>query len=552
MDFGEILQRVITVVVVLRIVGSLLRKVTGGTAAAAEAGEKTPLNRPLVEDGPEAHQGWAEQARVRFEEAVAKGERLIERAAELRAALPVRDARTADLRGVLQAGVEDPLGGAVARLTRGLTLIEAAEPGALEVLISEMPLYNRAFSTVYDGAIQVEIMSLVVAARVTGDGYLADADMAAKALLAPISAFAFAEGVPLPPQSPICVPTGLYGESVILNLFPDHPVIFVPQNFGSELQRWPAVAHEVGHVVWRLVPGLAEEAAGLSPSEATAWLPRAQGQRIVFDVGAAVGVWQEELFCDLMTVLLMGPAAVRGLMHAFESPDDPEAALRVSVGDDGRTVGTHPPVELRVRMACLVLDRLGFDREARALRRDWRQVHGEGTTLSVPSLLGSAIPVPLETVEALAASMVTALLDHPFDSLAGRTLESIPDLPVGPGLWGRAQRRTDDLVEGTPFNDDPRVVLMAGVEAAARSIRTTQALTVQMRRAIRAIDEAPVSDPHYTRRAAFDDGRLSGADVRDAIILQAFLNGGRGRWQPRGHVQSARAQRAHRPRATGS
>ncbi|MCB9524129.1 MAG: hypothetical protein H6702_12285 [Myxococcales bacterium] len=532
MDFGEALEKIITLVVVLNVLRGLVGRLTGHKAGEAQSPE--PLARPPAMDGPEAHAGWADQARLRFADALRQAEGLAARLDDLHRSLAADDPRTADLRDIIRHPTQSTLDEALIRLQRGVALAASAEPGDLEVLVSETPLYAEAFEALGATQTRAAVIEGLVRARRAEVGFLGDADAVARALLAPLTAFAQAEGVPLPAQRPICVPADQDAEMVILGLFPDHPVIFVPRDFGDEVPRWPAVAHEVGHVFWRAVPGFADEAAFFAPGAGPAWLPRQEGRKLLFDLGAALGAWQMELVCDAFAVLLTGPAGLRGLVHAFEDAGDPQAVARAHVGFGGRTLDEHPPAELRVRVAARVLDRMGFDREAKALLGQWVQLHGEQPHLVIPTLFGSALGWPIEAVEDAAWKMIRQMLDHRFASLGGRGLESVPGLAVGPGLWGRALARVPHLLEGVAFNDDPRVVLMAAVEAAAEHPNTA-VLMQRIRQAIRGDGEYRVGTHAYDlggpAQPASLDAPLTRQEVVDAIILHAALDGVRRRWR---------------------
>ena len=83
---------------------------------------------------------------------------------------------------------------------------------------------------------------------------MADADAFAAALVEPLRQFAMAHGMPLPPNQPISLPIAPGHESMTRGLFAEHPVFFVPSDFGEHIHRWPAVAHEAGHVLWYIEP----------------------------------------------------------------------------------------------------------------------------------------------------------------------------------------------------------------------------------------------------------------------------------------------------------
>jgi hypothetical protein len=511
-SLDDLFENFIIVLVVLQFLWSFIKKVLGANKA-----EEGPL--VAFEEDPFAQVNWQVDVRERINEALQHGERLGARLSDLGRSLRGRDVE--DLQAIVLHPTRFELDHALAQLRPIAALAEQEHDEAVAELMESGPIVSAAFEAVQVGQLRVAVIEQVAAARQSGQrGYLGDADAVARALIAPLQAFAHAEGVRLPTKRPICTPAGESGQAAIIGLFADHPVIFVPNNFQDELLHWAGVAHEVGHVLWRGVHGLRQEATRITGFSAeTAQLPRAQGNQIVFDPALALGAWLEELVCDLLTIMQLGPAGLRGSIHVFADPDDPDDVAWCHT-PDGQSFGEHPPRELRIRLNAWTLDRMGFDREAKALLQGWREMHGEQALAIVPTTFGQAIGIPMDVFEKHGRHLLARLLDHRWESLAGRTIESIHGLSMGPGLWARVNERATALAKGQPFNDDGRVVVAAAIEAAAANPGRQLSIGAHARVAIQAIDEGRVEDVHY---ATSRDRGTESTVLRDAVILADIL-----------------------------
>jgi hypothetical protein len=371
--------------------------------------------------------------------------------------------------------------------------------------------------------------------------FLADADAVAEALLEPFTAFANAQGIRFPRQHPICVPTDPGHEAVWFGLAPDHPVIFVPDDFGMDLYRWPAVAHEIGHLVFRRVPGLEEEIRAVTGLELTPVLPRIDGSRIHFNPEAALSGWLEEIFPDVLTAVQLGPAALRGFIEVFEESAEPARAT-LAYTTDGRTFGPHPPPALRVRLVARLLEYIGYDQEVDALRKTWAARHGHAAALEsilLPSRAGTLLEAPMQVMEEAAWPVVLALYEGSWQALSGRSIESIAGFDMSPGVWARTQRVAEGLAGGRPESADPRVLLAAAMEARATNPAKGPIIAEALRRSIlgRDMNERRVADAAYALpqsgashggayalpRPGGSLGAFSMVEIRDALVLRDVL-----------------------------
>lgn len=353
-------------------------------------------------------------------------------------------------------------------------------------------------------------------------GVLADADAIAQAFLAPLLAFLDVHGVPFKGGAPISAP-GSNLESVWFDLLPRHPVVLVPDDFDQDLLRWPAVAHEVAHIMFRDVPGLARELYAMVPGAQWAGPARLQGRAVTFDLEGAFGGWLEEIFADAICMMLLGPSALRGMIAMFQEPQAPTDVLVAHLRPDGR-LDEHPPRHLRVLLAAWFLERIGYLIEPDALRERWERDHGRPDVLLLPTVERTLVPVPLVRFRVFGQQLLERIYMSSYDALAGYPLSAITGLEMSPGLWARARKESRKLLEGVPFMDDPRVVIAAAIEAVHQHPGAHTRIASGVGRAIAGIGtrEWTVRDVHYDplRRGG---RRLGAADLRDAVVLGALF-----------------------------
>jgi hypothetical protein len=355
----------------------------------------------------------------------------------------------------------------------------------------------------------VEHMIDVRSDRVLGE-MMADADAVAAAHLRPLVEFTQSRGIAFPSRRPVCVPAMPGHEAVFFGLLPEgYPTVFVPSDFGDDLLRWPAVSHEIGHVVWREMPGFARELRRSLALEVEPLIPA--GPRS-FDLRRCYGAWLEELFCDFFAVVLLGPPALRGMtaMFASEAREDLVwAVAREARYDD------HPPPQLRIQLAAHALWVMGFDAEAKQLLREWSAQVGEQPMYGFRALMTPPFGIPSQAVEAFGRTVVERMHEHQFHALHGYSLPVIPGLAMTPGLWAQVRAEKDALIEGQVRHKDPRVILAAAIEARASSSRPSRSMAKAVARAIVGIDEP-------RRREAPPEPEHDAPGVRDEA-LQAMV-----------------------------
>ncbi len=354
-------------------------------------------------------------------------------------------------------------------------------------------------------------------------GVLADADAIAGDLYEPIRQLADTYGLGVPDQRPVTAP-GTGDESLWLGILPEGtPLIVVPDDYDADLYRHAAVPHEIGHLVWERVPGLAAEVSRALELTANATLLRFEDGRVLGSLHQPFTAWRDEIFCDAMAVLLLGPSALRGFVHSFAVPHHPDATTTATGAAQG--YHPHPPRWLRVRMAAHTLGRMGFDREAREIVAEWDALHGEAAGIVLPCQGGVAVRIGTQVLVDFIAPRLDALYDTGWASLSGFRLSTVPDLEMTAARWARVRSRAEMLAAGAPFNDAARIVLAAAIEARAAHPDHATRIARGLRRAVlgRDADERRVADPRYQRRTAGLVRHRLADEVRDALILREVL-----------------------------
>lgn len=355
-------------------------------------------------------------------------------------------------------------------------------------------------------------------------GMLADTDAIAAALWRPLQQFAFDHDLHVPEERPVTAP--LTGQEALWpDLLPAHtPLIVVPDDFTEDLYRHASVAHEVAHLAWLRVPHLAAQTVQAMDLDVPPRLLVYEGGRVRGSLHQPFRAWVEEIFCDAMTVTLLGPSGLRGLVHSFARPGEPETVLMARANPDG-TYAAHPPPHLRVRMAAQVLGRMGFEPEAQSIVADWDRMHRGQDTVILPCQGGVQVRVGQAVLLDFIAPRLEAWHNAELPALAGFRIESIPGWMMTPGVWAHVRARAADLVEDRPFQDDGRVVLAAAIEARRLAPDRTRRIASGLRRAVLGRDagERRPEDPNYRRSAAHGHDHRFADEIRDALILSEIL-----------------------------
>lgn len=352
---------------------------------------------------------------------------------------------------------------------------------------------------------------------------LGDIDTVAASMLAPLAAAGRIDRVAWPEGPPLTLPA-VNDPATLRALLDGHPLVFVDGDVVDEQARWPRVTEAVARTVLATLPGLVAPLRRALDPGVPAWLPRQQGRQIVFDPQAAAARWLDALAVDALAAIMMGPIALAALVERRARPEDPYAVIRARAGHDHRTIGRTPPDHLRVAAMAAVLTRMGYDVEARDLRQRWDTLHGEPEALTLPSLFGPAVGLPLERALEPLRGPLTALVSDRHTALGDSTFSELGHFEMSPGLWARARQRAEFVAAGRAFSDSPRIVVAAALLAAERKGAFDHRLDRAVHRLVTQPGERLPADPHYRPRRVDLGDPLTARDLIDAIVLRSALH----------------------------
>jgi hypothetical protein len=352
---------------------------------------------------------------------------------------------------------------------------------------------------------------------------LADADAVAMALLAPLARFADTYQIALPRRRPVTVLAAPEEEAIWFGLLPDeYPVVFVPANYAEDLHRWVSLPHELGHLLWRSVPGLADEVTVTTRLQMQAVPAASEG-----NVKGAYAAWLEEIFSDFVATLQMGPAAVRGMLFALASAVSQEEAVTASLVSDGRHLWfeEHPPVRLRLVLMLHLLHLMGFDAERQQLEGEVERKCGRSEHYGIPDLAQRWHAIPTDDVEAPGRWVVEQLYHSQWRCLAGFPLAAIPDLALTPGRLAHVRRAVAEFASGELPSGDPVLLVVAALEARRESQSNPRRLARLVNQAIEGIDEpAQLAERSWsTSRSSAPSSSTASDEVVEAILVDLLL-----------------------------
>jgi len=335
-------------------------------------------------------------------------------------------------------------------------------------------------------------------------------------VLQPFQDFARTHDMAFPLQRIVAAPADPGGEAIWMGLLPgENPVIFVPADFKADLFRTASVPHEIGHLLWHRVEGLADELHQL----ASLALPE--------DGHAApqlLRAWLPELFADMMAAQLVGPAALHGFVGSFAPQPGTHHFRRIHTDAEGY-LDEHPPAHVRVLLAAHLLHTMGFDQEVKPIVAHWQQLTGDPDHLLLYGRGGEARGVALEPVLDLGRQFIELIYNTQWRSVAGFRFADLPGFDMSPGHWARVQRYAEQLADGKPFNGEPRTVLAAAIEARARHPTQAARIAQGLRTAVLGTDanERHVADANYQRKKpsrAPRSRRSLTAELREGIVFR--------------------------------
>jgi hypothetical protein len=465
------------------------------------------------------------------------------RAAELQRELVSVRARLAALEGpvvvlrrVLETRVHAPLVELSGRLERLRILAQTtnAPTRILEELDRDDPrdTLARIGQRLYVVATLTETRATPAARRL-----IEDADAAADDLIDPLRRLAQTQGLTTFDERPVCVQTEPTYEAVVLGLLPEHPIVFVPPDFGGNVYRWASLPHEIAHVLWNRWPGFAVEARQAFGLNRRPRLPGIDREgRLQGRVEDALSGWLEEMHADAFAVLTLGPAAARGLVECFSSPEEP-LATTTAYTLDGQHFAPHPPSALRVAWVSRLLERQGFPVEARWVQDTWNKRHGTPEAIIVPLSRGDAVSIEFSVFQEAGDRVLDLWLDHGWKVFGGLGLREVPGLELGAGEWVLARQAASQLLAGIAQHHPPRRLLAAAIEAHTRDPRSTARIAATLHASIQGLesDERRAADPQYASKTSTLDGLPTREDLVAALVFrEVFMR--RGGARPTGRM----------------
>ncbi len=372
---------------------------------------------------------------------------------------------------------------------------------------------------------------------------LGDADALLDACWEPVRVHAKAQGLPLADVQPLTVP--LSGGLAITLAFAEAGLapVALPAGFARDVRLWPALAHEVGHLLPALLPGLRAELRAAMGLPAEPRLERSRRPNAIHagQVRGLLSAWIDEVFADLFGALMLGPASFHTALHVF-SPEPHEGQYRPGQRDFPR----HPPAALRLMLIRALLQQRRLDEGVAAPWQAWLQRAAAVGQPGVPVLTaeGASVRLRPEALEPLVNDTVAGLLGHAFEGLGGFQLADIPGLAMGPARLRRARESMQALYEGEPYAGSPLDILAGAVLTTTTGTVNAETLLPLVLRSVRGIGTGEAS-AQSAPAAAAAPVRPAGAaptavEWRDAVLLQALLGPGPGRARHRELGRNAR------------
>jgi len=301
-------------------------------------------------------------------------------------------------------------------------------------------------------------------------------------------------------------------------------ILYLPWKWLAEVERWPAIGHEVGHDFYGSVAGLDAEVLlrhGLTDAATDARVLDGRDGVRQRDVERIVANWRHELIADAFGVMMFGPAFVVTTAAIFARPERPQETLAVDVDEAGAAYEVHPPGHVRVVAACRLLARMGYGLAGVRLEEQWRARHGEPTGILLPVPEGW-MRVPDEPFLDRAVALGASLYEEGFSALRGIPLSSMPGFDFGPREHEAALRARDELLADARVSTTDARLLIAGAvlawaERPGEGVRLLGA-------ARRAVGKLPLRVPDDGVGALPGATTTPAALVRDAFLLDLLLS----------------------------
>ncbi|MBU1432808.1 hypothetical protein KKF91_19895 [Myxococcota bacterium] len=331
-------------------------------------------------------------------------------------------------------------------------------------------------------------------------------------LLEPLRHFAAQRGLSAPLRQPICGPEGARSREVMRALFPEHPVVHVPDAINEDLRAWTLIAHETSALILAQQPEILSNLRRLMPSGGgRAWLPQVRKQQIFFDIDALIALWLPALVTDALAMMLLGPAALHGALLYYGGA----GMARLEPGPDGQTASSQPPGAVRLLAARQLLGKMGFEAALRHAPLPWTPP----AQIEAPSLSGPGVALDLELLLNPIEALWGHLLSEDTPLLKGYPLGAIHGFKMTIGGWHQVEGLAAAFERGEAPAGAPRLVVAAAVMSALRQPATQSSLYKQLLRALNTSDHGRAATANVGAMEIDDPRR----ELRDALILRYAL-----------------------------
>ncbi len=362
-------------------------------------------------------------------------------------------------------------------------------------------------------------------------GKLGDADAIAIACYQPILDFASAKRLGLTAAEPV-TKIGRFDEPTSIAFAPTRlALLYLPDRFFDSVACWPALAHEIAHHFLAASDGLgAQLRAQLELPPEYIGLQRMAYDRLgdgfsLDELPRVLGGWFEEIFCDVLGALMLGPAYVTTMVQLFAAPREPMSITRVGADSKRPLYDHHPPRHMRFAIAARVIELAGMANEAERLRAEWARLHGgEPATFQIPTATRS-MDLPAAPLLTLARELVDRLYQEPLRALSGYRLAEVPGLDFGLRENAAAARVRSDLRNGRiPLTSHSREIV-AGAVLAVRDEPKREAQLIDLaRRGIRGITGILGDSPGAYDATLPETNGASLEEAREAFLLHTILS----------------------------
>jgi hypothetical protein len=306
------------------------------------------------------------------------------------------------------------------------------------------------------------------------------------------------------------------------------PIALTPELM-SDPRRWVWLAREVARALLDDVSGwLTELRAGLPLRvPAAALTDRADprlGQRLL-------GPWLPELMSDALATFMLGPSYATELSDELARAQDVERASTAEV--EGAWLSSTPPARLRIHAALSVLEELGFQAEAAALRTR-HEIARAQAPLKVRRADGTQKVVPFAAVTEPLDTLLSFAMQEPNTTLGQRAWLDLDGLGFLQADEDEVRRAKPQLLRGQKVTMPTRVLVAAAAQALQERNATKATVLAGLLRSIRGIDVSdlaasavkpgPVRRPRARLHELVTDPRA----IREAVVLGAIFSRPRG------------------------